>query len=89
MLFFEEFIDVTGLHDSDSIFFSVIVFLSLMDEVDSFSTLKLKEELVTRVRKVEIQIDSSRDSLTSKVGRLVSLAIDLTITSSFLESSSL
>jgi len=89
MFFFEKFIDVTSFHDSDSIFFGMVVFLSLLDKVDSFSTLELEEELVTRVRKEEIQIDSSGDSLTSKVGRLVSLAIDLTITSGFLESSSL
>lgn len=84
MSFFKEFIDMTGLHDSLAVFFNMVVFSSLLDEVDGFSTLQLKEELVTRIRKEEIQIDSSGDSFTSEVGRLVSLAIKLTITSSCL-----
>jgi len=75
---------MTGLHDSLTVFFNVVVFSSLLDEVDGFFTLQLEEELVTRIRKEEIQIDSSGDSFASEVGRLVSLAVKLAITSSLL-----
>jgi hypothetical protein len=84
MFFFKEFINITSLHDSLAIFLDVVVFSSLLDEVDGFSTLQLEEELVTRIRKEEIQIDSSGDSFASKVGRFVSLAVKLTIAGSLL-----
>jgi hypothetical protein len=50
VLFFVEFINVTGLGDLLAVFADVVVLLSLVDEVNGFSSLELEEELVSWVR---------------------------------------
>jgi len=49
-----------------------------LDDLDKFSTLELKEELVTRVGDEEVEVNTTSDSFTAHISGLVGLEEDLT-----------